>query len=540
MKSQKILAAFAAIALTACGDDNAVAHDEQLISYSEESSSSSDAAASSSSDATATSSSSAVVPNFSSAQPTSSSVNNGSIITDGKIVDSRDGKIYKTTTIGNQVWMAQNLTLDVSEYLEKGRYPLNVIDDEGYESETLFSTLLAIYQEFDYTYSIEKTNYYHWYVAVDSAGIFSKNASECAKTGDCSKQGFIRGICPEGFHIPDSTEVEQLYKAVGGRCLAGRDLRAENRKWYALIGSNNNLEAASNKYGFSAEPEGYFGYAWWDGHNVPDLATNLPVTFFTNKNLEYWGIDYHNASGAIDGVYHAYINKDLMEAFLPIRCLRDEPAGVDWVDLPTLTAPELPEFEYGEFTDTRDGKTYKTVVVNGKTWMDQNLAYSLTDDDFEEVYKLQGSRPPDEQSYTCEHPLIGTHVSCDHKFKIDSTYCKAHETSCKNYGKFYTWNEANVVCPTGWHLPTAEEIDDFMNSPNPYVIYAGECFSREISFEKLMDQNLSKLLDEDLGKHINFEFWSSTEASHNKDYVITSLSEGLSKGADANVRCVKD
>ena len=515
--------AFATLALTACGDDNAVAHDVPPNSYSEESSSSSDVTAASS-DETATSSSSAIVPNSSSANPTSSSVNNGSVITYGQIVDSRDGKIYKTTTIGNQVWMAQNLTLDVSEYLEKGRYPLTDTID-GYESETLFGTLLEIYQEYIYSYSIEKTNYYHWYVAVDSAGIFSKNASECAKTGDCSKQGFIRGICPEGFHIPDSTEVEQLYKAIGGRCLAGKDLRAENPKWKALVGSNYNLEAASNKYGFSAEPEGYFGYGWWDGRNVPDLATELPVTFFTNKNLESWGVDYHNESGAIDGVYHAYIHKDLREAFLPVRCLRDEPAGVDWVDVPSPEEQAQTTFEYGEFTDERDGKKYQTVVINGKTWMNQNLAYLLED----------------ESAGTCEHPLIGAKVDCQKEFYLDSNYCKDLANSCKNYGRFYTWEQAKKACPAGYHLPNAEEMNDYVNSPNPNVVYHGECYVRELSFSKLYHLGIHNHLMHDLEtKMSEFEFWTSTEDPIDKNHVLTSDFQGLPKDFVANVRCVKD
>jgi len=62
--------------------------------------------------------------------------------------------------------------------------------------------------------------------------------------------------------------------------------------------------------------------------------------------------------------------------------------------------------DYGKLTDSRDGKTYKTVAIGSQTWMAQNLDYK---------------------------------------------------------GKEYSWEQAKTVCPVGWHLPSVEEWQALVN-----------------------------------------------------------------------------
>jgi len=75
------------------------------------------------------------------------------------------------------------------------------------------------------------------------------------------------------------------------------------------------------------------------------------------------------------------------------------------------------------FTDTRDGKKYRTVVMGNQTWMAENLNYNASD-----------SKCYDNQ-----------------------------EINCQKYGRLYNWNTAKSVCPSGWHLPTDAEWTALIN-----------------------------------------------------------------------------
>ena len=84
--------------------------------------------------------------------------------------------------------------------------------------------------------------------------------------------------------------------------------------------------------------------------------------------------------------------------------------------------------EYGTFTDARDGKSYKTVVIGGKTWMAENLNYDNS-------ATATGS--------------------------IDSSFCyDGIPANCEKYGRLYQEYAATAVCPEGWRLPTADDWRD--------------------------------------------------------------------------------
>ncbi len=145
----------------------------------------------------------------------------------GEMTDSRDGQVYKTVKIGNQTWMAQNLNYADSVKTPSlvGRTGCYVVDDP------------------DCKWSGRG---YSWAAAIDSMALAndSVNPVMCGYNRSCSFTSQVRGICPEGWHLPDTTEWNNLFAAVGGREVAGLHLKAK-MGWH---GDSNGVD----DFGFSA------------------------------------------------------------------------------------------------------------------------------------------------------------------------------------------------------------------------------------------------------------------------------------------------
>ena len=91
-----------------------------------------------------------------------------------------------------------------------------------------------------------------------------------------------------------------------------------------------------------------------------------------------------------------------------------------------------------KFTDSRDGKTYKKVVIGSQTWMAENLNFAA-----------EGSKCYGE----------GGEVAIGDKFNLATKTLSPVEVqaNCDKYGRLYNWNTAMKVCPSGWHLPSKDE-----------------------------------------------------------------------------------
>ena len=178
-----------------------------------------------------------------------------------RMIDSRDGNIYKVVTIGNQVWMAENL-----------KYLPSVVD-----------------------MSIGSKTDPYYYVYGYSSGTEVNEAKEKAYYKNIgvlyNYSAAILDVCPTGWHLPNDLEWEQLKTFLGDALLVGGKLKeAGNKHW-----DDPNV-GATNESGFTALPSGMRDNSgeivatdnfalWWS--KAQPLVSN-PWSYYVARSSAYF------------------------------------------------------------------------------------------------------------------------------------------------------------------------------------------------------------------------------------------------------------
>jgi uncharacterized protein (TIGR02145 family) len=185
------------------------------------------------------------------------------------VVD-KDGNVYKTTTIGTQIWMAENLK--TTKYLNG-----ELIGTTDPASQNITGESEPKYQWAylgDESKVADYGRLYSWYTVTDS-----------------------RGICPAGWHVPTETELMNLTAFLGGDTIDGKKLKEKGTAHW-----NSPNTGATNETGFTALPGGYHGYGgsfefmgyagyWWS-------ATEADANNAWYRGLYYNGAYEHNLSNS--------------------------------------------------------------------------------------------------------------------------------------------------------------------------------------------------------------------------------------------------
>ena len=319
----------------------------------------------------------------------------------GELVDERDGQVYKTIKIGEQTWMAENLNYAYS--LPTSEQDSSKINDEKTSDE------LKKYGK-----------QYRWSIAMDSAAIFSKDGYGCGTENSCGAQPYkgIRGVCPEHWHIPTNSDVENL--------IVFSKSANENRYWL-------------NKY-------------WLWAANDDSVFKNE----MTTKYSDFWSSvesDYKTVLGI-----SLYDEKEIRRSHFPkgvaisVRCVKDS--------LPTL------DIEFGEMTDERDGQVYKTIKIGEQTWMAENLNYAYLHSirGFSDSSSFCYNDVPDScAKYGRLYPWNAAMDSLGHSNEYGE-----YDQCGTTYEEFYDVSFSGI-CPPNWHIPSVSEWNALLDIVNNFT-----------------------------------------------------------------------
>ena len=185
----------------------------------------------------------------------------GKSFVDGWMVDPRDKQLYRVVTIGDQTWMAENL---------------------NYKTENSWC-----------------------------GGGIGENEGDCTKYGRLCTWAAANDACPEGWHLPDTTEWNKLFTAVGGKSTAGKKLKSQTG-WNDYNGTSGN---GTDDYGFSAFPAGFRNDDGSFCIEGGSLAYIWSATEYNSSDAYLMSLYYYS-----EGAYLGYNYKG--NAF-SVRCLKN-------------------------------------------------------------------------------------------------------------------------------------------------------------------------------------------------------------------------
>ena len=190
------------------------------------------------------------------------------------LTDLRDGHVYKTATIGLQIWMAENLN----------------------------------------------------YLPEDTAGTIWAGKSLCGggewhtkMEGDCSVYGrlyeedftkqtiYIQKICPNGWSLPTMTQYQTLIAFLGDNAVNKMKIEGSNY-W--------KLDDTANNSGFSAIPAGYFSVLGFNDMHDEGISV-ASFAFLSN------GSKARNVISIVDGQTDFWWSSFGDGYYMSVRCIKD-------------------------------------------------------------------------------------------------------------------------------------------------------------------------------------------------------------------------
>jgi len=233
-----------------------------------------------------------------------------------------------------------------------------------------------------------------------------ENTTEAKNTDYYKKYGVLynweaaKEACPEGWYLPKHYDWYALEAYLGGKTIAGGKMKSTGTKLWKSPNLN-----ATNESGFNGLPGGF---------------RNSDGTFtYYNEGAYWWSITSGSTNAYLNRVWYnsgdTYVSGCSKDYGLSVRCIKKDPISDECID--------------------KNGKKYRTIKLNGKTWMAENYALDLP---------------------------------------FGSFAYNNSESNVSTYGRLYYYDYAVRSAPEGWRLPFSTEVIDLAVYLGGYDVAGGE------------------------------------------------------------------
>lgn len=201
----------------------------------------------------------------------------------GMLCDKRDGQLYRLTTIGKQVWMAQNLN-----YRAEG----SSCYENKMENCKIYGRL------------------YPWTAAMDLPASYASASAEALLSQK------HKGVCPEGFHMPRSADMKTLVSYIMKHNKYEREKSGTLLKMAFSWKHSEELPDGTDRFGFSAMASGFKNASGEFREMGRDADFWVAEESNNPSHAPYWNLYYDN-----DEFLGDYSKKKTYA--YSVRCLRD-------------------------------------------------------------------------------------------------------------------------------------------------------------------------------------------------------------------------
>ncbi len=209
----------------------------------------------------------------------------------GKFIDKRDKHEYQWVTIGTQTWMAENLAW------------LPAVSPPAMGSDTEPFYYVFGYDGTDVN-AARRTN------GFSSYGVFYNWVAAMNLADSSSGQSEIRGVCPEGWHMPTDEEWDVLVDFLGGDAIAGKKMKS-TKSWKTYDGTSGKGDNSSGFNGLPAGSRNNIGVFYEIGYNA---------LFWSSTQSGDYSAWYRHLGYNHTGVNRYFLNKSFG---FSVRCVQD-------------------------------------------------------------------------------------------------------------------------------------------------------------------------------------------------------------------------